>query len=325
LPEGAEVSWRERGDRLATRLLVWLLVLLGVLSLLAIKWAADGLGASRPLFSQPARRGDTGKQVAAAQWVLQGNDPNVYRKAIHPLRGHPVTGQFGRRTARAVLAARWLLGEPVVYTKKCPDRTGKQATFGRRLYLILTGREARPVCWIGRASQRLKIFRTQRATRAPPWAQRVVDAAKHELALGIEELPPGSHSNNSPRIRQYEAATALRPCAVNAICTWWHWCVAFAQFVYQQAGIGTIADRTAGVKYAYAWAQRLGLVRARPVVGAWVSFLRNDGHQGIVIGVSRTGFSTIEGNCHDRVCSRSYPLNTYLTVFIVPPIRRGAH
>lgn len=283
--------------------------------------SANALAASKkPLFTHPVHRGSSGKQVIAFKWVAAGYKPSAYGKTIHFRL--PKTPECGKRCVKVILAIRWKLGEPVTFTKWCPDRTGKQATFGRRLYLILTGQKPRPVCWIGRAAQRLKIIAAQHAGRAPPYAQRVVAAAKHELALGIHEIPSGS--NNSPRIRQYQAVTALRPCPVGGYCSYWHWCVAFAQFVYVQAGIGTIADRTAGVKYAYAWAQQRGWMRARPVVGAWVSFLRGDGHQGVVAWVKPPFFGTIEGNKHDRVALGVYRIGQALTVFIVPKRVQGA-
>lgn len=292
-------------------------VALAAFAALAVPQGAAAAAKRAPLFSHPVHRGSSGKQVRAFKWIAAGHKPSVYGKIHFHL---PNTKECGRECAKVILGIRWQLGEPVAYTKWCPDRTGKQATFGRRLYLILTGQKPRPVCWIGRAAQRLKVIATQRAGRAPPCAQRVVVAAKHELALGVQEQPPGSHSNTGTRVRYYQRHTVLGRQGF----TGFPWCVAFAQTIYVEAGIGEIADGTAGVKYAYAWAQRRGWMRARPVVGAWVSFLRGDGHQGVVTWVSRTFFGTIEGNTSDAVRAHVYRIGQALTVFIAPPCVQGA-
>lgn len=300
------------GKRLRAHLLA---ALLGAVFATAVWCGASSAlahAAKPPLFQHPVGRGSTGKQVAAAQWILQGHDPNVYRAVIHPLRGHPVTGQYGKRTAAATLAARWLLGEPLKYDKRCRCRPAKRAYFTRELYLLLTGKRARPLGWIGRASTRIAIVKRQHAKQAPTCAQLVVKYARREI--GVQEVPLGS--NSGPRVRIYQAVTGAYRAA---------WCVSFASFIYLEAGIGVIADRTANVWYAYHWAYSRGWVRARPVIGAWVAYLHDAGHMGVVIAVNGRTVTSVEGNSGpDRVAVHVYPIGFNHAIYIVPPCARGA-
>jgi len=241
--------------------------------------------------------GSRGRAVKDAQWLLGGHKPSVYPFA--PYRGRP-TGEFGARTARAVLAIKWRLGYPLP--------AAKRPVFGRDLYLFLTGKKARPLAWLGRAAQRIHHLQPRSPAHAASCDRRVVAVARRELALHVHEVPDGS--NDSPRIRLYQAVTGAFRLP---------WCASFIQYVYRTAGIGTIANASAGVFYIVDWAHARGWLRARPSIGAAVAYLSALGHIGIVERVTSTGFYTIEGNNGNAVREDWHPLGYLRTVFIDPP------
>jgi hypothetical protein len=269
-----------------------------------------------PLFTHPIRKGSVGRQVLAFKWLAAGHKPSVYHAKIR----FPVTpgDQCGKKCVQEILDLRWQLGEPVAYQKHCPDRTGKQPTFGRNLYLIVTGRKPRPACWVGRSSQRIAAVRRQRASQATPCAKRIIRFALHELALGVHEIP--DRSNDGPRIRYYQEVTGAYGCpGAHYECPSGQWCASFVQRDFVDSGVGPIANRSAFVFYIVDWAHAHGWLRASPAVGAEVAFMRNFGHTGIVVGVSRTTFTTVEGNSGNAVRMHVYPLGYQQTVFIYPP------
>lgn len=270
---------------------------------------------ARPLFSPGLRVGSSGKQVRAAQFILSGDDRHVnrYARTIHPFRGRKVTGQFGKHTAEAVLKTRWLLGEPIGYRKACRCRPGKRAVFDRDLYLILSGRKARPLGWFGTASKRMALAdRTKPSRASSTCTRRIVGTA--ESQVGVHEIPWGS--NDGPTVRIYQSATGAYRAA---------WCASFVQWDLRVAGVGTIADRSAGVYYIVDWARRNTWLRSTPAAGALVAYVSYtgrirvvSGHIGIVERVTRDGFWTIEGNSSNAV-TRHFRRFGDATVFIYPP------
>lgn len=272
----------------------WLPILVVLLALIASSPAAAGGSHGFPL-----HRGSTGRHVADLQWLLAGHKPSVY-SGIHTYKHEP-TGSFGLRTARAVRDAWWYLGAPKRQVRpRAP----------RELLLILEGKKPRPLIWIGRASNRARGI--VRKTVVSICAGREVRIARAEL--GVHEIPDGS--NDSPRIRVYQAVTG----AFRA-----PWCASFVQWVFLSAGVGTIADRSAGVFYIVDWARKNAILFARPRVGDAVAFLRSLGHIGIVERLDKSGFWTIEGNSGNAVREHHYPFGYDRTVFIHPACYAGRH
>jgi hypothetical protein len=121
----------------------------------------------------------------------------------------------------------------------------------------------------------------------------VLQAARGEI--GVTEQPPGS--NESPRIKQYRAATAGAPGPGP-------WCAYFVSWAAKQAGtpIGPNGSGFGSVDAVWSWAE--GAKRTTPASGTprpgdlivW------DEHIGIVESVLPNGqIKTIEGNSSDRV------------------------
>jgi len=265
-----------------------------------------------PLLAKPLHRGSTGKQVAAAQYVLTGQKPAKYPD-IHPFRGHRITGQFGKFTAKAVLRARWLLGEPVTYRAYCHCRPGKRAVFDRDLYLILTGKRARPLGWFGRRAKRIALAdRVKPSVATSSCAKRIVRIAEREV--GVHEVPPGS--NRGYRVSTFQSSTGAygQP-----------WCDSFVMWDYKQVDGAWPFARLAYVYGTVQQARDHALLRSTPAAGAavaytyWSGRIRiKPGHIGIVERVTRDGFWTIEGNSGDAV-TRHFRRFGDATVFIYPP------
>jgi len=113
---------------------------------------------------------------------------------------------------------------------------------------------------------------------------RVVAIAKAEL--GVRESPNGS--NDGPRVRQYQSATGAYRAP---------WCASFVQWVLMKAGIGPVANRTAGAYYLGDYAHSHGWTIANPEPGCGVVYNLGAGHTGIVESVNPDGsFYAIEGN-----------------------------
>jgi len=238
--------------------------------------------------------GDRGQRVKDLQWLLAGNPPSVYK--IKSYRGR-IDGVFGRSTWRAVKGMKWRLGYPSGWLD---GRAGPQ------LVRILTGKEARPLKWIGRASARAK----QRAqgVGSTLCARAAVRLANSQV--GVSEVPYGS--NRGSQVAKYQSVTGAYGLA---------WCASFAQWVLKRSGFGTIAGRSAAVYPIVAWAHRQAWVHARAKVGAVVAFLTWQGHMGVVTAVSRRGFTTVEGNSSNGVRRRWYPHGYRSAVFIWVPCR----
>jgi hypothetical protein len=240
----------------------------------------------------PLRAGDRGQKVRDLQWLLSGHRPSVYRHSVHPYGGR-IDGVYGPRTQKAVRAAKWRLGYP---SNALDGRAGNQ------LFELLLGKRARPLEWIGRASKRVHAaIEGQTAC-----SRRIAAVARAEL--GVHEIPDGS--NDGPRIRVYQAVTGAYHAA---------WCASFSQYVLKAAGIGTIADRSAGVFYIASWAHRHTMLHALPKPGSLVIYLKNLGHMGVVERVTSTGFYSIEGNSSNAVRRRWHRTGDKHTVFVWLP------
>lgn len=295
-----------------------------------------------PLFSHPVHRGSSGRQVLAAKWILGGHNQGRRHPKIrtYRVRGKP-SPDCGKPCVKAILAARWLLGEPLKYDKSCRCRPAKRARFTRDLYLLLTTKKARPLGWIGRSGARLAaaqalVKRKQKLAQGTSCAQALVANARRYV--GVREVPLGSNSGRW--VRLFQAATTYG----RGGRSYFPWCMAFMNFNARAVGIrpngtrgppfllttrnlftpGPIADGTACVFCAFNSAHRLGWIRTRPVVGAIVLYMTNQGHTGIVNSVTFSGFSTYEGNCHDQVCSHTVPNGYRNPVFLVLPCVQGA-
>lgn len=137
----------------------------------------------------------------------------------------------------------------------------------------------------------------------PTPGQRAVQIAEAEV--GVREAPPGS--NTGPRVRQYQAATALAG-------TGWAWCAAFVQWVWTVAGIRTDACSPSTQQFADR-ARALGWTGA-PRPGAAVIWPGR--HTETLTAPGNGGlWHTIGGNVSDAVrpCTRSLDG----TVICVPP------
>jgi hypothetical protein len=157
---------------------------------------------------------------------------------------------------------------------------------------------------LGRASLALALLGIG-AAAAPAQAglpERIVHAARAELALNVHEMPDGS--NEAPAIRRYR--TAVRWSSPRTA-----WCGYFVSYVAGQAGapLGEYGEGMGGVADIRRWAKRTKRWRTRPHKGNVVVFR---GHVGIVERVVGSNWIvTIEGNHSNRVArvwrSRSEP------------------
>ncbi|HVE67690.1 MAG TPA: CHAP domain-containing protein [Solirubrobacteraceae bacterium] len=123
-------------------------------------------------------------------------------------------------------------------------------------------------------------------------AERVVAAARGELARNVHEMPDGS--NEAPRIARYRNAVrwAAGPAA---------WCGYFVSFAARQAGV-PVGDGGRGIGLVSefrTWAQRTGRWRTSPHPGYAVVF--RHAHVGVVERVTGSSVVTIEGNHANRV------------------------
>jgi CHAP domain-containing protein len=218
----------------------------------------------------------TGKKVKGLQWLLTGRRPSHY-KGVRTYKGKR-TGRYDKKTRFAVKRAKYKLGWPTTLLN------GKVA--GPFFFAVLKGKVVRPIEWVGIAGQRHKAEVDR--SRPPPCVTRMLDAARSQL--GVRE----TSTNYSSTIANYQRITGAYHAA---------WCVSFAQWANVKAGIGPIADRSAGVNYVYVWAQHRGWVRSIPKVGAWVAFgYSHSTHMGLVERVNSDGsFYTIEGNHNNGV------------------------
>lgn len=125
-------------------------------------------------------------------------------------------------------------------------------------------------------------------------AQAMLAAARGEV--GVTEQPPGS--NESPRIREYRAASGSPPPGP--------WCAYFVSWAARQGGmpLGDSGQGFGSVDALYSWAQGAGRTTQDPKPGDLVVW---DEHIGIVESVLPDGrLQTIEGNSSDMVARRTH-------------------
>jgi len=273
-------------------------VLLAVAAGAAPSSAADP---SRPLLEQ----GATGQRVRDLQWLLAGGRPSAYQ-GVTTLKRVDVDGIFGETTAAAVIEMKRRLGWP---------DTALKPIAGRDLFEILTGKQARPLGWINRATQRLAADEAISADRASSDCAKALIATE-QAEIGVHEIPDGS--NDGPRVRVYQAVTR----AFHA-----PWCASFQMWALKVARLGfpktawsgAIADDSAGVFHIVQWAHDHGWLTAIPKAGYLAAFMDRLGHIGLVERVTTDGFWSIEGNASNAVRERYHPFGGRPTAFIRVP------
>ncbi len=125
---------------------------------------------------------------------------------------------------------------------------------------------------------------------------KVVNVARGEL--GVRERPDGS--NTGPEIVGYQRATFLGG-------TGWPWCVAFWQWVCQEAG-APFPYRGAGAYNLLDWARAHGRATSSPEAGDAVIFNTGAGHLGVFVKFDDDGnVITIDGNVSNMVAQKTRP------------------
>lgn len=244
-----------------------------------------------------------------AQWLLGGHRPSVFRGDWYALYKRAPSCYFGATTARLTVEMKRRLGFP---------KDAQTPRFGRDLYEILTGRRARPIGYVVRAARvrAAALEDARRRAQANTYAAKVVRVAGAELARNVYERPDGSNYDcdwpYAPcRIAAYQSVTGAYRAP---------WCASFTQWVYRQAGMGTFANRSAGVFYIVGYARSRGWLRTAPKPGYLVAFVDRLGHIGLVERVVPGGIYSIEGNASNRVLRRYHPLaNERPKVYIAIP------
>lgn len=125
--------------------------------------------------------------------------------------------------------------------------------------------------------------------------------------IGVHEVPMGS--NTGPTVRIYQSVTGAYGAP---------WCASFVQWCLTRVGGGPIANRSAGVFYITDYARRRGWLVSRPKPGDLVAFLNGTGHIGIVRTLTKTGYTTVEGNAGNQVESNSYRFGGNVAFIRVP-------
>lgn len=241
----------------------------------------------------------TGKQVRGLTWMLSGHRPSHYRYYV-TFHGKP-SSVYGKKTRLAVREMKYRLGYPKSLLN------GRVA--GRYFHALLKGKVARPITWIGIAGQRTHEIEVEKAKKST-CVDEIITAAR-SVGFGFKEI---WGANWGPQVQSFQHVTHNSYHAA--------WCVSFAQWVNQHAGLGTIADASAGVQYVYYWAQRRGWVHSSPRPGAWVAFgYAHSTHMGIVERVwsNGQGYVSIEGNHAGGVYEVSHTLHDNYPVFLWQP------
>ena len=251
----------------------------------------------------PITLGEHTRQVCDVLWLQKARQPNVWRNPRYRVRPEAVPGTRQCKYTLVDAKRTWLLKYRLGYTSDALKLHGRQ--FGGDLRLILLGKRLRPQDYQQRDIKR----------RVPPkrctLKDRIVRLARNEL--GVAE---SWGSNYGPRISVYQRVTGAYRAA---------WCVSYVQWVYSQAGVGTFADRTAGVYYALSWAQRAPSSVARwrrtrqPDRGDIIIFHTWQGHMGLVDVVTPGGFYSYEGNANNAVLRRFHPWGARNVSFIHLP------
>jgi hypothetical protein len=249
----------------------------------------------------PLHQGSSGPRVSGLQWMLAGHKPSAYRGiATFPVKPN---GFYGARTGQAVYRLKYRLGWPQWSLR------GSGTTAGQFFLDVLQGKQKRPLDYLLRSAPRV-------SAPVPTDAKcdlRVAAEARSLLALNVHEQPDGSN-RDGPILHAIQAETGAFGLA---------WCMSTDQYILDHAGVGTIANRSAGVFYTVGWARARGLVRARPKVGSLAMFLDGQGHTGTVVAVTAHGYVTVEGNASNRMLERFHLIGDRPTVWIYPPHPKG--
>lgn len=111
--------------------------------------------------------------------------------------------------------------------------------------------------------------------------------------VGIQEQPPGSHSNDGPEVHKIQSSTGAYKAP---------WCVSTGQYIWLHVLGSTWADKTANAFYVADYAHRHGCVIDKPIPGCGVTYMVGQGHYGTVVTVHPDGtFDAVEGNEGDAV------------------------
>lgn len=291
---------------------------LGVTAALLVLLLASATAQAR--HNTTLHRGDRGAAVCGLQWLLSGGKPSVYRGLrVYPAKlipRRPARCLFGKRTARTLVRAKFLLGWP---------RGELKPTAGRDFREIVTGQRSRPLGYIVRATRR-KAASVARRVAAREKARRAAQGtrAARMLALAARECCGFRETwgpNRGPRVDVYTAVTGTRGLA---------WCAAFVQWLRRQVGLPVFGfPAPAAVRSIANAAQARGLLRTTPRPGRWVLFLDRRGndarnHMGIVERLAPGGIFTIEGNTSDGVFRRLHPYSNFRPkVYVVQPGTEG--
>lgn len=255
----------------------------------------------------PLHAGSHGQRVQDLQWLLGGHRPYVFSKVKPTYRWKP-NGAYGARTKHAVKAMKYRIGYPAA--GQCSHkRSTVTDTAGSTFTLILEGKLQRPICWVAVAQLRIQLVEPGVSPAA--WKIKELELSQ----LGTAEIPAGS--NRGPRISYTSAGYGPYQGATGAFGL--AWCASFQQWAFSTVTGATFADRSAGVLYIEAWAQRHGYLNAKAKVGSLVAFLDDGGHIGYVSKVLASGYVALEGNSGDAVRQVFHPWNYRLRVFINIP------
>ena len=150
------------------------------------------------------------------------------------------------------------------------------------------------------------LFSTYKVPVTGDGISRFVMVAQHELSWGFAE-------DNANNITPYGQWYGMQDA----------WCAMFVSYCAYQAGIlGSVVPMFAYCPYGVDWYRNQGRFYSRdggytPRMGDTIFYFNaatNEiSHTGIVVGVSDTSVTTIEGNSSDKVCSHVYDRNnTYI-------------
>jgi hypothetical protein len=132
--------------------------------------------------------------------------------------------------------------------------------------------------------------------------------------VGIQEMPPGSHSNDGPQVHEIQSATGAYKAP---------WCVSTVQYILLHVIGETVANKTANAYYLAQYAHDNGWTIPHPQAGCAVVYHIGAGHAGTVATVHPDGsFDAVEGNEGDavRLVPRN-PKQIACTFILVPQLR----
>lgn len=252
--------------------------------------------------------GSHGKRVKALQWLLSGHKPVVFHRWLYRTYHGRIDGIYGRTTAIAVRNEKLRLG----YKK--PQAT---TAAGVMLLDLLLGKQAQTLQMVSRAAIRLRaiaVYESKLRKYRSSCTYRELSTARGQI--GVHEIPWGS--NRGPGVSYSTSHT--NPAFQSITFAWGAaWCASFVQWDLWKSGLGTIANRSAGVYYIKDWAVRHFLKRPIAHPGYLVAFINGAGHIGIVERVTHYGIYSIEGNEGNAVRRVYHGWRSINMVFIKVP------